>query len=186
MTNAVAWLNDLMQWLGRWVPRLVMVEPTHRGVLFGPRGSARQVGPGVVVYWPISHALVQVPVTTQSIQLSAQVMPFEGDTGMLPRVHLRAAAVQVRVHDAVKAATRALHIFALVDNRAQAAIARFFELRDDPSDWARAAAQDLNGELEQYGVTVERLDFTQHGVGVALKNIADWNYSDHAAGTRPA
>lgn len=47
MTGALSFLNDLAQWLGRWVPRLVLVEPTHRGVLFGPRGSARQVGPGL-------------------------------------------------------------------------------------------------------------------------------------------
>jgi len=187
MTSALAFLNDLAQWLGRWIPRLVLIEPTHRGVLFGPRGSARQVGPGLVVYWPITHALVQVPVTTQSVQLSSQVLPLAAAAaGIVPHVLLCAAAVQFRVHDAVLTATKALHTHALIDNRAQAAVARHVGQRDDLAAWAAAVVDELEMELRPFGVTLERLDFTQHGTGVALKNVSDWNYSDSAHGTRPA
>lgn len=187
MNGTLSFLNDLAQWLGRWIPRLVLIEPTHLGVLFGPRGDARQVGPGLIWYWPITHALVNVPVTTQSLQLSSQILPNDADVddGLLPRVLLCAAAVQFRTFDAVKVATKALHTHALVDNRASAAIARHVSHRKNLANWAEAVVADLAGELAPFGVVVDRLDFTQHGSGVALKNISDWNYADAAAGTRP-
>lgn len=185
MTGALSFLNDLAQWLGRWIPRLILVEPTHLGVLFGPRGAAKQAGPGLICYWPITHALVLMPVTTQSVQLNAQVLPAPTDDGLLPRVLLCAAAVQFRTTDAVKAATKALNVHALVDNRASAAVARHLSKRDDIPAWSAAVVQDLSDELHSFGVIVDRVDFTHHGTGVALKNISDWSYSDATAGTRP-
>lgn len=187
MTNALSFLNDLAVWLGRWIPRLVLIEPTHRGVLFGPGGSARQVGPGLACYWPITHILVMVPITTQSVQLSAQVLPLHAMyvPGIIPHILLCSAAVQFRVVDAVKCATKALHTFALVDNRAQAAVSRHINERADLQAWSKAVVTDLRTELEPFGVVIERLDFTESGTGVALKNITNWNYSDSSAGLRP-
>lgn len=187
MTSALSFLNDLAQWLGRWIPRLVLIQPTHAGALFGLGGSSRRVGPGLVVYWPITHALVQVAVTTQSVQLSAQVLPLDrASVGIVPHVLLCAAAVQFRVQDPLVATTRALHVHALIDNRAQAAVARHIKHRADLDAWATAVVADLRYELTAFGVVIERLDFTQHGIGVALKNVSDWNYSDAASGTRPS
>jgi regulator of protease activity HflC (stomatin/prohibitin superfamily) len=182
--NALAWLNDLVQWFGRWVPRLTLIEPTHRGVLFGPRGGARAVGPGLVLYWPISHALVLVPVTTQSLQLCSQVLPGGGVERWMPCVTVCAAAIQIRVNDPVLAATRALNLHALIDNRASAAIARW--RMEDRGVWAERVRDDMKKELAEYGVVLERFDFTQFGEGVALKNISDWSYDDNQSGTRPS
>lgn len=185
VTGALSFLNDLAQWLGRWIPRLVIVQPTHRGVLFGPRGSARELAPGLRCYWPITHVLLLVPVTTQSVQLNAQLLPIEDAGAIIPRVLLCAAAVQFRVENAVLVSTKALHTFGLVDNRASAAVARHLNLRGDLQAWSAAVIADLRSELEPFGVLVERLDFTQHGTGVALKNVSDWNYSDTMSGKRP-
>lgn len=184
--TALAWLNDLVQWLGRWVPRLVLIEPTHRGVKFGPKGGAREVGPGLVVYWPITHALIQMPVTTQSVQLSAQILPFMEDTALIPRVLLCGTAIQFRIDRPVDAATKALHIHALVDNRTQAALARHVEHRADLKVWAQQTLAELRKDLEPFGLAVERLDFVHHGTGMALKNVADWSYADSSKGERPS
>lgn len=185
MTNALSFLNDLAQWLGRWVPRLVLIQRTHRGVLFGPGGSAREISPGLMVYWPITHLLLEVPVTTQSVQLNSQIMPVEESGQIIPRVLLCAAAVQFRVENAVLVSTKALHTFALVDNRASAAIARHVSMRADLRAWSQAVVTELDSELRPFGIVIERLDFTQHGTGVALKNVSDWNYSDTMSGKRP-
>lgn len=185
--NALAWLNDLVQWLGRWVPRLILIEPTHRGVLFGPSGSAKEKGPGLVLYWPITHAMTLVAVTTQSVQINAQALPLKtDDSALIPRVLLCAAAVQFRVDDPVAFATKALHAHALVDNRTQAAIARHRdEHGEDRQHWIDAARLDLVEELAPFGFVIERLDITQSGTGMALKNISDWSYSDSVGGKRP-
>lgn len=187
MTGGLAWLNDLMVWLGRWIPRLLLIHPTHRGVRFGPTGFAREVGPGLVLYWPISHVIIEVPITTQSVQLCAQLLPAERVAGeFLPRVTICGAAIQFRVVDAVRAATSALNIHAVIDNRASAAIMRHVALAPTLKDWAAAVCVDLAQEMANYGVHLERLDFTQVGVGVALKNLSDWSYSDGTDGKRPS
>lgn len=187
MTNALSFLNDLAQWLARWIPRMELIQPTHRGVLFGPRGSARELAAGLRIYWPITHALVLLPVTTQSVHLCSQMLPDETATeSIIPRVRLCATAIQFRITDAVKAATQALHVMGLVDNRATAAIARHYTLLSaDRQAWAASAVDDLRAELEPYGIFVERLDFTGFAIGVALKNVSDWNYGDNTNGTRP-
>lgn len=185
MNNALSFLNDLAVWLGRWVPRLVLIEPTHRGVLFGPRGSARELAPGLRVYWPIAQALVLVPITTQSVHLCPQMLPAESAGEIIPRVTLCATAIQFRVCDAVRFATKALSPHALIDNRSSAAVARHLDKRADLRAWASAVVAELREEVQPFGIAVERLDFTGFATGVALKNVSDWNYGDAQTGKRP-
>ena len=183
MSGAFAWLNDLMTWLGRFVPRLLLVPPTHRGVRFGPRGGVREVGPGLLVYWPITHNILQIPVTTQSVQFCGQIL-LGDDSGALlvPRVSMCSTAIQFRVVDPVKAAMSALNLYALIDNRASAAIARHFNAKVPADEWVKMAAADLDGAIAAYGINLERLDLTQAGSGIAVKNISDWSHSDQAEG----
>lgn len=183
--SGFTWLNELMVWLGRWVPRLLLIPPTHHGVRFGPTGRTTRVGPGLILYWPITHEIVQIPITLQSVQLCAQLLPCDRIEGeLLPRVKIVATAIQYRVTDAVQAATVALSLHALIDNRASAAIARHVGLGNDLTTWAEAVRRDTATECEPFGVVVERLDFTSNGIGVALKNVSDWTYADNATGKR--
>lgn len=186
MGTALSWLNDLAQWLGRWFPRLALIHPTHRGVRFGLAGKSLEVGPGLVLYWPIIHDLVEVPVTTISYQSSAQILHLEeADRGLVPHVAVVAVAVQFKVTDPIKAAVRVLNFHAIVDNRIQAAISRHWKGELDKRDWCAPALKEAAHALEAYGIALEHLDVTQHGRGCALKNIADWGYSDSVEGKRP-
>jgi hypothetical protein len=47
MASGFAWLNELMVWLGRWVPRLLLIKRGHCGVKFGPGGSLEQLDAGL-------------------------------------------------------------------------------------------------------------------------------------------
>lgn len=196
MNAALSWLNDLIQWLGRWIPRLVLIHPTHRGVKFGPRGRTTQVGPGLVVYWPITHDLLQVPVTTQSIQLCGQILQLPDSAAIVPRVAVCTLNVQFTITDAVKAATKVLHFQALVSNRAHALAAHHWERRTNrarsvraragrESTWVRDAEADLRAEMIDYGIHLLSLDSTGIGIGVVLKNVSDWSYADSSNGKRP-
>lgn len=182
-TTALAWLNDLMQWLGRWVPRLVLVPPTHAPVFFGPGGRVTGRSPGLVVYWPITHQLVQVPMTTQSIEPGAQAHPSpQGEwKGLFPLAVVCGSALQFRVFDPQLAATRALSLHALVGNRCNAALARHFPGAIDAGAikaWAANAATDLARELPEYGVKLERLDIVNVSYASALKQVSDWSFQD--------
>jgi hypothetical protein len=188
MTAALTWLNDLMQWLGRWVPRLVLIHQTHRGVQFGPGGSVRQVGPGLIVYWPITHEVVQVATTLQSIQLCGQMLPLEDDTAaIVPRAAICTINVQFVVRDPVQAATRILHFHALVSNRVQAAVAAAWPGRiPSQNGWLEKAKNSLVGELAGYGIELATIDVAGIGLGATLKNVSDWSYADPVNGKREA
>lgn len=180
--NGFAWLNELMQWLARWVPRITLIEATHAGVLFGPGGSVSRLYPGLTWYWPISHALLLVPMTTQSVQMSGQVLELEDAGAIVPRVLICSVAVQYRIADPLLAATKALKVHALVDNRAQAAIATTRE--PDRQRWLNAASAQLSTALYPFGVVVERMDFTQVGIGVAVKQVEAGAWQDEQHGMR--
>lgn len=212
-SSALTWLNDLAQWLGRWVPRLVLIEPTHRGVKFTWRGEAREVGCGLVLYWPMASKLVQVPVTTQSVQICSQWLPAHDPPPPLPaipdaayEVHARvgtvlpavvspsfadviptvllcSVAVQFRVTRPVVAATRCLSLHALIDNRASAVVAR--HKQPDVVAWMREVERELAGVLEPFGAVLERVDLTSCGIGIAHKPLSDWHYADNENGQRP-
>jgi len=162
-----------------------MVPPTHRGVRFGPRGDAVERGPGLVAWWPLIQQLIRIPVTTQSLQISARCMIHDAGDGLIPRVEICALAVQYRVDEAVRAATRCLDLHALVDNRAQAAMARAWAGLDRGSveTAAETARRRLTESLATYGLVVERVDVTHAGLGIAVLSFDSWGYNDDSQGT---
>lgn len=184
--TALQWLNDLVQWFGRFFPRLTLVPPTHRGVRFGPRGSAQQKGPGLVIWWPLLYQLVLLPVTTQSISVSARCVPLGEPTsrkGLVPRVAICGLSVQYRVVDPVKAALNALNLHALIDNRCQAAIGSSWrDIASAPETVAAAAEAMKPWLLESYGVELERIDVTHLGEGACVLSLRDYGWNDHADG----
>jgi hypothetical protein len=152
MSTALSFLNDLAQWLGRWVPRLVLIEVTHLGVLFGPRGTARLVGAGLRTYWPIAQNLLLVPITTQSVQLYSQILPAaQNPADIVPRVRLVSTAIQYRIADPLAFATKALSPHALIDNRTAAAVARHVREDGDLQAWSAAVLSDVRREVEPFG-----------------------------------
>jgi hypothetical protein len=187
VTSALTWLNDLAQWIGRWVPRLALIHPTHRGVRFGRGGVALSVGPGLVLYWPLIHDLIQVPVTTISYQTCAQTLFLNtGADAIVPHIAVVGNAVQFRVVDPIKAAVNALNYHAIVDNRVQAAVSRHWRGSLTDREWCAAARAEAAAELKEFGIDLQHLDVTNIGRGCALKNISDWSYSDTTDGKRPS
>lgn len=190
MSNALVWLNDLFQWLGRWIPRLTLIHPTHQGVKFGPRGRTQKVGPGLVVYWPMTHDLIQIPITTQSIQLPGQILWEESsrDSGVavFPRSLVCVLNLQFSVSDPVIAATRVLHFHALLQNRATALAAIAWRDRDPSAiDWLAQAKDQLKSEMEQYGLAIQNFEIAGMSMGVTIKNFYDYSWNDEANGKRP-
>ena len=179
MNQALAWLNSLMQAIGQWIPRLVLIHPTHRAVLFGPRGGAKQRGPGLIWYWPITHALLKMPIAMRSMQMSGQILRCreQGHRSLLPYNCLCSAAIQYRIEDAVLAAITTLNTHVLVDNRMRAAIAEAWpgslEIASQ-GQWKCRALIRARKELSVYGIYLERIDVVQLGYSVCNKSLGDY------------
>ena len=184
MTSALTWLNDLMQWLGRWIPRLVLIHPTHRGVRFGLKGSAVKVGPGLVLYWPITHEVVQVPITTQSMQLPGFILHMDS-TGLIPKVVICVLNIQFSITNAVKAATRILHFHALIQNRGQAIASLHWKNDMRDREWVSTARIQFEQEMLEYGIRIVSMDIAGLGIGIVTKSVQDYGYNENTNGKRP-
>jgi regulator of protease activity HflC (stomatin/prohibitin superfamily) len=170
VTGALAWLNDLMTWLGRWVPRLVLVKATEEGVLFGPGGSSRRISPRLFAYWPITHQLLRISTRRRSLEVAAQLHAGEA----------LSVVVVWQVRDAV-AAVQLNDPAAFLEDRTQAALCRAFALGRSNEDITEQMLNDLKTELAAYGVDVPSVDIVQRSWVLPLKNLND--YAQHETQT---
>lgn len=160
--NGLSWLNDLMVWLARWVPRVVLIKATHAGVLFGPRGRVSLWAPGLWIYWPIVQELALVSKLARTMEIAAQMHGREA-------IQL---VVTWQIVDPLKALTTLNDVAANIDDRAQAALAWAYRHQGD--DLAAAARQRLRVDLMPSGIEVIAVDVSQRGPIVALRMLSDW------------
>jgi len=74
MTSALAWLNHVMVWLGSWIPRLLVVLKTERGIRYRNGSEVRILEPGRRIYWPLVTKVHVVNVMRQVLNLSTQTL----------------------------------------------------------------------------------------------------------------
>lgn len=164
MVNGLAWLNDLMVWLGRWVPRILLVRASHEGVRFGMGGAVVRLKPGVHVYWPIVQEVQLVSMALRSIETSGQVI----DSKMTSLVIL------YRISDAVRVTRDLFDARAQIDMRVKAHAAA---LAADPNQVLQAIRQ----EFEPLGITIDSIAVTQRSWCLPIKNMNEWG--QHEQGT---
>jgi regulator of protease activity HflC (stomatin/prohibitin superfamily) len=81
MEAAFAWLGYVFEWLGRWIPRLTIVNTTHGWVKFVGGSKVKSGGAGPVWHWPMWTNLVVFPIERDSLQCPAQAITLSsGET----------------------------------------------------------------------------------------------------------
>lgn len=182
MDLGLSWINDLVLWLARWVPRWAVCEMTHRGVKFrggffwSMLGKSRmdiiEIEPGVFWYWPVSTRVVKYPVVRQAVDCSAQSMSTrDGESIMVSTV------LVVRIRDVVKALTENYEVDDTIrEVGAAAAVASvagrtWTELREAfaNGDVDKELKDNARGILDKYGVSVMEARFTDCCKHTALR-----------------
>lgn len=74
MDTAFAWIGQIMEWLGKLIPRLLIVRRTHAGVKFVGGSKIVELKPGLHFYWPITTEVEVMPVARQTHNLLTQVL----------------------------------------------------------------------------------------------------------------
>lgn len=74
MESALAWIGQLVDWLSRWIPRLVILDTTEGAIKYVWGRNPICCGPGPHVYWPISTKWFEYPTARQGTQLETQTM----------------------------------------------------------------------------------------------------------------
>lgn len=182
MSFGLDWLNDLVLWLARLVPRWDICEPTHRAVkltgsifasLIGrQRMKVRTIEPGLYWYWPVRSRIIKYPVVRQSVDLSSQSLTTaDGKPIMVSTV------LVIEISDIEKAVTQNYDVDDTIrEVGAAAAVScvaprRWVELRK------AFARKEINAELKtsaskilrKYGVRVIEARFTDCVIHTALR-----------------
>ena len=74
METAFAWLGEIMNWFGKWFPRLLIVRSTHAGVRFRHGKKPEALMPGLRVYWPLVTEVDIIPTARQTHNLPTQAL----------------------------------------------------------------------------------------------------------------
>lgn len=74
MTGALAWLNEAMVWLASWIPRLVIVLASEKGIRYRRGSEVSVLEPGLHVFWPIVTKIQLVNVQRSVQNLSTQTL----------------------------------------------------------------------------------------------------------------
>lgn len=72
MESAFAWIGQIVEWVGQWIPAKVLVDPTHAAVKFVRGKAGVLLGPGMHFYWPITTSFHPYPVARQAVDLRSQ------------------------------------------------------------------------------------------------------------------
>jgi regulator of protease activity HflC (stomatin/prohibitin superfamily) len=163
--NGLAWLNDLMTWLGRWVPRIILIRATHAGVLFGRGGSVMELHPGVHVYWPI----------VQELELVSTRIRTTATCPMLIGGEVIGVLITYNVVNPVKMVMTFSDLRANLDQRAQAAISLVHTAGIATATLAAQAEQILRAEFDRAGVHVDDVRIGARGWVIPIKNVSDWS-----------
>lgn len=79
MDSAFAWIQQLTEWLGRFVPRWVVLESTQAAVKFVYGRTIVTQREGVVWWWPVVTSISVYPVARQAHDLRAQTIVTKDD-----------------------------------------------------------------------------------------------------------
>jgi regulator of protease activity HflC (stomatin/prohibitin superfamily) len=162
--SGFAWLNELMTWLAKWVPRLVLVTSRHHALVFRPRDVVTEHRPGLLVYWPVIHSLQLVSMQLRTMKLSAQLK--------------RQEVVEVVVSWTITAPKVALlslnDVGATVENWTAASLESVYDDGLSSDELGERTADCLARKLQPHGVKVHAVQIGQRGAVFSLKNLSDW------------
>lgn len=83
MTEAFAWVQQIAEWVGQFIPRRVVVDSLHGAVKFVRGQPGRSLPPGLHIYWPLTTIFHTYPVVRQAEELRGQTIVTTDDKVLL-------------------------------------------------------------------------------------------------------
>ncbi len=75
MGGALEWIGQIAEWLGRWIPRCIILDVRSAGIKF-VRGGKIKVCPAgsIYFYWPLVTVFESYPIVRQADDLRTQTI----------------------------------------------------------------------------------------------------------------
>ncbi len=162
MESAFTWIGELISWIGRWIPRLVIIRSTHAGVKFVRGSIEKAVKPGICFYWPLLTELEVVAVVRQTHNLITQTLVTKDGKTVVCSIVL-----VYKISDVIKALCRTYDIEDAITDIAQTSLSDII-IKHDYSDLVANLNNRIQDEvtlqakqkLQKFGVTVQSVGFT--------------------------
>jgi regulator of protease activity HflC (stomatin/prohibitin superfamily) len=74
METAFAWIGQIVEWLGRFIPRLVILDTTQGAIKYKHGKTPVAYGPGLHFFWPLVTTWETYPTARQTDRLETQTM----------------------------------------------------------------------------------------------------------------
>jgi regulator of protease activity HflC (stomatin/prohibitin superfamily) len=174
--SAFAWLGDIIQALGKVIPRLMLVRATHRAVRWTWGRWIKELKPGLHIYWPMIADVDLIVVARQTLNLPTQVlMTRDGHQIVM------GCLIVYRIKDVVLAiGERNFDVDATVSDITQGAVVEccsghtLDELREGlATGIEREMTQITRKRLRQFGVYVHRTAVTDFSTCRTYKLITN-------------
>ena len=74
MESALAWIGQIAEWLGRFIPRREILDTTEGAIKYVRGSEPKLCAPGVHWYWPWTTTWAAYPTARQTDRLETQTM----------------------------------------------------------------------------------------------------------------
>lgn len=79
MGEALAWVGQIVEWIGQFIPRWTVVPTTSAGVKFVGGSRIVSFGAGIQWWWPARTILMTHPIARQAVVLRPQTLTTRDD-----------------------------------------------------------------------------------------------------------
>lgn len=162
MDKVFGWIGEIFQTLLRFIPWLVIVRATHRGVAFSHGKYIKVWEPGLQWYWPLVTQYVLYTVVRQTQLIQPKVVM----TADLQSV-LVGALITYHVDDIVAALTTVADLPSDVIERTLPLLLGLVsrmtlaEIQADRQGFNDKITEDVRKVLSSYGVSVHAVQLTE-------------------------
>jgi len=175
MTSAFAWIGQLAEWIGQWIPQVKHLECTEIGVTVTRGTRVKVLRPGLRLIWPFWTNYYARPANIQTISLPTKSLTTsDGKTvvaGVMVRYEFDRSPVAVHkalidtdsVEDSLGDEVMGV-LCAFVTGKT------FAELQEDRTAINRSLTGRLDTQLSRYGVNVLRAQLTDFSSCITLNH----------------
>lgn len=101
MDSALAWIGQVAEWFGRFIPRREILDTTEGAIKYKHGSEPVFCGPGIHWWWPWSSTWMAHPMARQTDRLESQVMETKDG-----KTFIVSATITYEVRDLVAFVTR--------------------------------------------------------------------------------
>lgn len=175
MDNAFAWIGAIVEWFGKFIPRVVIVKSTHGGVKFVYGRKVKRMGPGVHIFWPLVTEILQLPTARTTHNLVTQTLLTKDGRQVVVGV-----VVVYSITDVVLALSEVWDVSDAVSDIAQCAVVGVMAGNDFDiivkgicSDIEQELTKATRERLKTFGIKVHKCSITDFSPCQVYRVISD-------------